>query len=569
MAGTKRLIKGLPVRTKLFVGLFLFISFLAAISIFIITYTTQGIWEMAIGLLLANLILGVITTLALSRLILTPVSRLAEGIYKMHKGDLSATHTIDTGFIKCWEKLNCNSKECPVYGKENQRCWVIAGTYCLGQIQGVYAQKMGDCRKCIVYKYNCGDELSQLDDAFKISVRNLFATIADLEKAKKDAEAYSNELELSHKTVKELHKYTNNILNSLSTGIIALDEDRKIKFFNNSAKNILGIDLKNIIGKSFEDVIYKHPDCINFFEFVKNKTTEFEKKGRILDNIEKGFILNGQEVILSLKLMPLYGVKYAKSVPLIIVFDNITEQKRLYLEYEQSKKMAELGIVAAKISHEVRNPLHVIEGGLHYLTKEYINDKKIAEIIELLRDQVIRLDKVTADLLEVAKPIKGKIEKTNLKDIVLKTLKFMKGSLIDADINLQVELDEGLPDIWAYPTELERALVNIIRNSIDASQPGGRIKVGTSLINLKEKALVEVIVTDNGKGIHDKASIFKPFYTTKPNGTGLGMSIVQKIVNQHKGDIVVEDNPEGAGTIVSIRLPLEGTLDHAEYNINN
>lgn len=569
MAGTKRLIKGLPVRTKLFVGLFLFISFLAAISIFIITYTTQGIWEMAIGLLLANLILGVITTLALSRLILTPVSRLAEGIYKMHKGDLSATHTIDTGFIKCWEKLNCNSKECPAYGKENQRCWVIAGTYCLGQIQGVYAQKMGDCRKCIVYKYNCGDELSQLDDAFKISVRNLFATIADLEKAKKDAEAYSNELELSHKTVKELHKYTNNILNSLSTGIIALDEDRKIKFFNNSAKNILGIDLKNIIGKSFEDVIYKHPDCINFFEFVKNKTTEFEKKGRILDNIEKGFILNGQEVILSLKLMPLYGVKYAKSVPLIIVFDNITEQKRLYLEYEQSKKMAELGIVAAKISHEVRNPLHVIEGGLHYLTKEYINDKKIAEIIELLRDQVIRLDKVTADLLEVAKPIKGKIEKTNLKDIVLKTLKFMKGSLIDADINLQVELDEGLPDIWAYPTELERALVNIIRNSIDASQPGGRIKVGTSLINLKEKALVEVIVTDNGKGIHDKASIFKPFYTTKPNGTGLGMSIVQKIVNQHKGDIVVEDNPEGAGTIVSIRLPLEGTLDHAEYNINN
>ncbi|MBI5182216.1 MAG: hypothetical protein HZA06_04840, partial [Nitrospirae bacterium] len=243
MVGFKRLIKSLPVRTKLLVGLFLFISFLAAISIFIITYTRLGIWEITIGLLLTNLILGIITTLTLSRLILTPVLRLAEGIYKMHKGDLSATHTIDTGFIKCWEKLNCNSKECPVYGKENQRCWVIAGTYCLGQIQGIYAQKIGDCRKCIVYKYNCGDELSQLDDAFKISVRNLFATIADLEKSKKDAEAYSNELELSHKTVKELHKYTNNILNSLSTGIIALDEDRKIKFFNNSAKNILGIDL--------------------------------------------------------------------------------------------------------------------------------------------------------------------------------------------------------------------------------------------------------------------------------------------------------------------------------------
>ncbi|MBI3353422.1 MAG: hypothetical protein HY034_00815 [Nitrospirae bacterium] len=231
--------------------------------------------------------------------------------------------------------------------------------------------------------------------------------------------------------------------------------------------------------------------------------------------------------------------------------------------------MAELGIVAAKIAHEVRNPLHVIEGGLHYLSKEYGGDEKITEITELLKDQVVRLDKVTGDLLEVARPIKGKIEKTNLKNLVLKTLKFMKEGFMEANIDLQVNLDEGLPDVWAYPTELERALVNIVRNSIDASPPGSRIKVITGLASSRDRAWVEIIVVDNGKGIQDKASIFKPFYTTKPNGTGLGMSIVQKIVNQHKGEIRVEDNPEGAGTLVSIRLPLEGTPDYAEHNIDH
>ncbi|MEK6681961.1 MAG: ATP-binding protein [Nitrospirota bacterium] len=569
MFGVKRFIKSLSIRTKLLAGLFVFISPLAGISIFLITYTQQGIWEIVTEILLINLILGAATALILSRLILTPISRLSEGIYKIHKGGLPSTATIDRGFIRCWEKLDCNSKECPVYGKEDLRCWTIAGTYCLGQIQGVYAQKIGDCRKCTVYKYNSGDEIAQLDDAFKITVRNLFASISDLEKAKKDAEAYSYELELSHKVVNELHKYTNNILNSLSTGIIALDEEKKIKFFNNNAKNILGIDLKNVIGKTFVDVVHTHPDCVSFFEFVNKKMKDFEKKGRLLDNIEKGFILNGHEIIIGLKIMPLYGVKYAKSVPLIIVFDNISEQKRLYKEYAQSKKMAELGIVAAKIAHEVRNPLHVIEGGLHYLSKEYAGDEKITEIIELLKDQVIRLDKVTGDLLEVARPIKGKIEKTNLKNLVLKTLRFMKEGFMEANIDLQVNLDEGLPEVWAYPTELERALVNIVRNSIDASPPGSRIKVITGLASSRDRAWVEIIVVDNGKGIQDKASIFKPFYTTKPNGTGLGMSIVQKIVNQHKGEIRVEDNPEGAGTLVSIRLPLEGTPDYAEHNIDH
>lgn len=569
MFDVKRFIKSLPVRTKLLGGLFLFISLLSGISILLIAYTQQGIWEIVTEILLINLILGSVITLILSRLILTPISRLSEGIYKIHKGGLPAASAIDAGFVRCWEKLDCSSKECPVYGKDDLRCWTIAGTYCLGQIQGVHAQKIGDCRMCAVYKLNCGDEIAQLDDAFKITVRNLFTTINDLEKAKKETEAYSKELELSHKIVNELHKYTNNILNSLSTGIIALDEEKKIKFINNSARNILGIDLKNVIGISFADVVHKHPDCASFFEFANKKMKDFEKKGRLLDNIEKGFILNGLEIVISLKIMPLYGVKYAKSVPLIIVFDNISEQKRLYQEYEQSKKMAELGIVAAKIAHEVRNPLHVIEGGLHYLSKEYANDAKIAEITELLKDQVIRLDKVTGDLLEVARPIKGRIEKANLKNLLLKTLKFMKEGFIEANIDLQVNLDEGIPDVWVYPTELERALVNIIRNSIDASPPGSRIKVITGLVNARDRAWVEIIVADNGKGIQDKASIFKPFYTTKPNGTGLGMSIVQKIVNQHKGEIRVEDNPDGAGTIVSIRLPLEGTPDYAEHNIDH
>ncbi len=569
MWNIKRIVKSLSIRTKILIGLFVFIFLSSISSIFIVTYTQQEAWKIVLEISLINLLLGILGIAILSRLILHPISNISEGIYKIHKGDFSSMNTIDTGFARCWDVLKCSSKECAVYGKDNLRCWTIAGTYCLGQIQGIYAQKIGDCRKCVIYKYNCGDELEQLDDAFKLTVRDLVATISDLEKAKKEAVEYSKKLELSNEEVKHLHKYTNNILNSLSTGIIAIDENRKIKFFNNSARRILGIELKDIIGKRFDDARYMYTDCGNFFEFVNNKLTEFEKESRLLDNIEKGFILKGIEVIMNLNIMPLYGVKYAKDVPLILVFDNISEQKMLYQELEQSKKMAELGIVAAKVAHEVRNPLHVIEGGLHYLTKEYHNDEKIAEITELLRDQVVRLDKVTGDLLEVARPIKGNIEKTNINHLVLKTLKFMDRSFIESDIDLKINLDEGIPDIWVYPTELERALVNIVKNSIEASNYGSRIMVSTNLIKLNEMAWIEIAVSDNGKGIQDKASIFKPFYTTKTNGTGLGLSIVQKVVNHHKGEIKIDDNPEGAGTLISIRLPLENTPDYAQYHINN
>lgn len=569
MWNIKRIIKALPIRTKILNGLFVFIFISASSSLFIVTYTQQEAWKIVLEISLINLLLGLLGIAALSRLILHPISNIAEAVYKTHKGDFSSLNTVDTNFARCWEALKCNSKECAVYGKDNLRCWTIAGTYCLGKIQGVYAQKIEDCRNCDIYKYNCGDELYQLDDAFKLTVRNLTATISDLEKAKKEAVEYSKQLELSNEEINHLHKYTNNILNSLSTGIIALDEGKKIKFFNNSAKRILGIELKNIIGKRLDNAKYKYIDCSSFFEFVNNQLKEFEKDGRLLNNIEKGFILNSKEVIININIMPLYGVRYDKDVPLIVVFDNVTEQKMLYQELEQSKKMAELGIVAAKVAHEVRNPLHVIEGGLHYLTKEYHNDEKIAEITELLRDQVVRLDKVTGDLLEVSRPIKGSIEKANINHLILKTLKFMDRSLLESDIDLKISLDEGIPNIWIFPTELERALVNIVRNSIEASNYGGRIKVSTSLMKANEQAWVEIIVADNGKGIQDKASLFKPFYTTKPNGTGLGLSIVQKVISHHKGEIRVDDNPEGTGTLISIRLPLEGTPDYAQFNLNN
>ncbi|MEK6655802.1 MAG: ATP-binding protein [Nitrospirota bacterium] len=569
MWNIKRIIKSFPIRTKILIGLFVFLFFSSISSLFILAYTQQAAWRIVLEVSLINLLLGILGIAALSKLILHPITRIAEAVYKTHKGDFSSLNTVDINFARCWEVLKCNSKECAVYEKDNLRCWTIAGTYCLGKVQGVYAQKIVDCRKCAIYKYNCGDELFQLDDAFRLTVRNLTATISDLEKAKKEAVAYSKKLELSNDEINHLHKYTNNILNSLSTGIIALDENKKIKFFNNSAKRILGIELKNIIGKRLDDAKYKYIDCSSFFEFVNNQLKEFEKDGRLLHNIEKGFILNSKEVIININIMPLYGVRYDKDVPLIVVFDNITEQKRLYQEFIQSKKMAELGIVAAKVAHEVRNPLHVIEGGLHYLTKEYHNDEKIAEITELLRDQVVRLDKVTGDLLEVSRPIKGNIEMTNINHLVLKTLKFMDRSFLDADIDLKIELDEGIPDVPVYPTELERALVNIVKNSIEASDYGSRIKVSTSLIKANEQAWVEIIVADNGKGIQDKASIFKPFYTTKPNGTGLGLSIVQKVVNHHKGEIKVDDNPEGAGTLIAMRLPLEGTPDYAQFNLNN
>ena len=244
MWNIKRIIKSFPIRTKILIGLFVFLFFSSISSLFILAYTQQAAWRIILEVSLINLLLGILGIAALSKLILHPITRIAEAVYKTHKGDFSSLDTVDTNFARCWEALKCNSRECIVYGKDNLRCWTIAGTYCLGKVQGVYAQKIVDCRKCAIYKYNCGDELFQLDDAFRLTVRNLTATISDLEKAKKEAVAYSKKLELSNDEINHLHKYTNNILNSLSTGIIALDENKKIKFFNNSAKRILGIELK-------------------------------------------------------------------------------------------------------------------------------------------------------------------------------------------------------------------------------------------------------------------------------------------------------------------------------------
>ncbi|MDZ7377231.1 MAG: ATP-binding protein, partial [candidate division KSB1 bacterium] len=221
-------------------------------------------------------------------------------------------------------------------------------------------------------------------------------------------------------------------------------------------------------------------------------------------------------------------------------------------DQERQKHLAIIGAMAARIAHEIKNPLASIQTGIQLLESQLQNGEPQKSYYERLRNEIQRVDKILKGLLSYAREERLETRLMDITPLIKRFAALITPTLEKQGLVLETHIDADLPQLWLDELKMEQVLWNIMLNAAQASPPGGRITLAVN----KNHGGLEIRLRDEGSGIPDsiRQKIFQPFFSTKPHGTGLGLAISQKIVELHRGKITIESK-EGAGTTVVIYLP--------------
>ncbi|MDA8214842.1 MAG: ATP-binding protein [Nitrospiraceae bacterium] len=224
----------------------------------------------------------------------------------------------------------------------------------------------------------------------------------------------------------------------------------------------------------------------------------------------------------------------------------------------QSKKLASLGVLTAGVAHELTNPLNNISMIAQTYTELYdkLNREERIEFMNKVEGETERIKEIVRNLLDFSKPKEANLKKTNINEVISKTLNLVQNMIDISNIETRLNLKDGLPPLFIDEHQIQQVLVNLITNAVQAMSGGGVLFIASR--DGSSSGFVEVTVMDTGKGIPPEflPHIFDPFFSTKGvGGTGLGLSVSYGIIKKHKGDIRVESKV-GVGTTFTIELPV-------------
>jgi signal transduction histidine kinase len=226
-------------------------------------------------------------------------------------------------------------------------------------------------------------------------------------------------------------------------------------------------------------------------------------------------------------------------VQVVEYIKDVTEKMQLAERLEHARRLAELGEMAARVAHEVRNPLNAITGAAHFLSTEYTSDDTLQKFTSLIKRQAVRVNQVASDLLYLSKPLKTIFAEVNLDAVLDQALDSLCEQARNSGVAVVMDRAPDVPVLQGDEVQLEQAFHNLFRNALEAMPRGGTLRIVTGRSG---RDRVEVRVQDSGHGIapEDRSRMFQSFFTTKVKGTGLGLTIVQRVLKNHEGTIAVE-----------------------------
>jgi two-component system, sporulation sensor kinase E len=242
-----------------------------------------------------------------------------------------------------------------------------------------------------------------------------------------------------------------------------------------------------------------------------------------------------------------------------IILSDITAEKKSTAELIENEKISSILLLAAGVAHELGNPLNsltihlqLIDRKLKKLKSASKETRSLEDSIKVCRDEVTRLDGIIKNFLEAIRPRPPNLTDVHLPEVIGEVLNFQGKELADRGITIAGEIPPGTPVIMADRDQLKQVFFNLIKNAMEAMQPGGRL----SLKVRTDDDSVYVAIADTGSGIkaEDLAKLFQPYHTTKVSGHGLGLMIVQRILRDHGGHVGIESK-EGVGTVVTLQFP--------------
>ncbi len=340
------------------------------------------------------------------------------------------------------------------------------------------------------------------------------------------------------------------ILNESVDAILTMDVDDRIMTWNRGATQIFGYTEEEVLGRHAADLFPDRPAALEELQRIR-ETVERDGVLRAYeaDRVSK----DGRHIRAEITCTALRDTRGRYAGRAAILRD-VTERDRMRAELLRQESLAAVGEMAAAIAHEVKNPLAGISGAVKVIGRDFDPQDPRTEVVEEIQRQVLRLDAIIRDLLSFARPTVPRFARIELREFVGRVLRGLREVPVLERHDLETRIPEGL-ELRADPQLLENILINLLLNAAEAlGERRGHIVVEAG----ERNGLSCVEVRDDGPGMPEAVvrSIFKPFFTTKHRGTGLGLTIVRKLVEVMGGRVELETE-EGKGTRFAMLLPKE------------
>lgn len=354
--------------------------------------------------------------------------------------------------------------------------------------------------------------------------------------------------------------YNETLLESLTSGVIAAGTDERITVFNNEASQITGLDCQDMLDSPLDALPGGLRDQLR-------KTLQTDES-----QVDREIVLqSGDEDVVIRASTSIFHGEDRQVLGALMVLTDITSIKRLESQIRRSDRLASLGTLSAGMAHEIKNPLVSIKTFAQLLPERYQDSDFRETFSNLIGHEIDRIDGLVNQLLRFARPAKPHLRPTHVHGVLEKSLELVSHRLYQKKIKLTRSWEASIDTIRADADQLEQVFLNFFINAMDAMKNGGELSVLTEIVtdeawmnglgqgngDSETHEALRVTVRDTGEGIRteDLAHVFDPFFTTKDYGTGLGLSVVHGIIQEHGGQIEVESEPQ-KGTSFHIVLPL-------------
>ena len=340
------------------------------------------------------------------------------------------------------------------------------------------------------------------------------------------------------------------VFNTLQEGVLVITADGEIDYANDSAARMIGFKGQAGVTTTLWRLVP------GLRASLEGESMHGGKEGLPIVTREFELTYPAQRVV-RLYMVPFHEAENGDSRFAIILAD-ITTEKKSTAELIENERISSILLLAAGVAHELGNPLNSLTIHLQLIGRKLkkLRDSKeadsLAESIAVCQGEVTRLDGIIKNFLEAIRPRPPDLAEVNVVEVIEDVLRFQGKELEDRGLTVECELPASTPVIMADRNQLKQVFFNLVKNAMEAMQPGGKFDIRVRA----DDDSVFIRIADTGSGIRheDLARLFSPYHTTKAGGHGLGLMIVQRIMRDHGGHVGIESR-EGTGTVVTLQFP--------------
>jgi two-component system nitrogen regulation sensor histidine kinase GlnL len=346
------------------------------------------------------------------------------------------------------------------------------------------------------------------------------------------------------------------ILANLDDGVIALDAQSKIIFFNEASEMLTEISSGTAVDQSFEKIFKREPWLV---DLVKTTHAPPHKRAGAEGDLVSRW---GRKLPVGVTVSPLRD-RQDQFIGTILLLRDIKRRKELEEDLKRADRLAVIGTLAAGLAHEIRNPLGGIKGAAQLLRRSADGASSVHDFTDIMIREVDRVNQLIEQLLDLSRPSQITLAALNIHEILEDVLLLETQTLSGKELHVRKRFDPSLPPIRGDRAQLTQVFLNLVKNAFQAMDAGGVLTLTTRLetdYHIRERGtaanrLIWVDLADDGLGIAEEhlAHIFSPFFTTKANGTGLGLVTCDRIMREHGGTIRVE-SVAGKGSTFKVSL---------------